>query len=160
VTYNISLPFDFIIQAENVNGLVVADSIQNDVAVVLVNGNIEVDDHHGAAHLLLTNGNIILTSQSDDVDVGLINGNIDATVHLEDQGECRMQTVNGEIALNIPQNTSATFSANVANGQIWVSDLQLQNLNVTPNTTAGTMGDGGGSIVLGTVNGNISVDGY
>jgi len=160
VTYNIILPFNFLIRADNVNGVVSIDSTQNDVTVNLTNGNIYVDHHIGKADLHLTNGNISITSQSNDVDVGITNGNVDADIQLEDQGQCNMGTGNGEIALNIPQNTSASFSAVVTNGQIWVSDLELQNLNVTPNATTGNLGDGSGAITLQTVNGSIHVDGY
>ena len=160
VTYIITLPFNFIVQADNVNGVVSVDSTQNDVTVNLTNGNIYVDHHIGKANLHLTNGNVSITSQSDEVNVGITNGNVDADIQLEDQGLCKMGTVNGEIALNIPQNTSATFSAVVTNGQIWVSDLELQNPNVTSNATTGTLGDGSGAITLQTVNGSIHVAGY
>ncbi len=71
-----------------------------------------------------------------------------------------MGTVNGNIELEIPQNTSADFSANVTNGAIQILNLTLQNEVATTRSLRGTLGNGQGTIKTNTVNGNINTTGF
>lgn len=71
-----------------------------------------------------------------------------------------MATVNGNISLSIPDDTSAELLAQVTNGNISTSGLVLQNQVVTGTSLRGTLGAGDGQITLGTVNGNITATGF
>ncbi|MGB2989370.1 MAG: hypothetical protein WBC98_05380, partial [Candidatus Zixiibacteriota bacterium] len=64
------------------------------------------------------------------------------------------------IELDIPQNTSAEFSATVVTGTISISDLILQNQVSTPGSLSGTVGSGEGTISLNVVTGSVSVKGF
>ena len=142
VDYNITLPQNLEVVVANVNGMVSIDSINNSVSVANVNGQVKLDEIFGSTS------------------VQLVNGQIQAEVTLPTDGIIGMSTVNGGIDLDIPQNTSAIFSAKVVNGTISISDLVLNNPVSTPDSLAGTFGDGQGTISLNTVNGSISVSGF
>jgi hypothetical protein len=142
VDYNINLPKDLRVLVTNVNGGVAIDSINSSLYVVNVNGQVTLNQ-------------IFCNTQ-----VSLVNGQIQAKMTLPTNGVIVMSTVNGGINLNIPQSTSAEFSASVATGTISISHLILMNLVSTPNSLTGTLGDGQGVISFSTTNGNISVSGF
>lgn len=160
VDYHIYVPETWRIFAEHINGNVALSSIDNRVNIKLVNGNISIHSSHGTIEVELVNGSMRLWDISGSVDGELINGNIDGKIVLAESGTCRLKTVNGKINLSIPQFTSAIFSAEVANGTIFLSDLVLKNQHVAHTRVTGRLGDGDGQIDLDTVNGNIVVVGF
>ena len=90
----------------------------------------------------------------------VVNGNINARVLLPPQGTCSLNTVNGGIDLQIPRDTSAEFSASLANGTISLTDLVLQNAVSSRTSMRGKLGEGAGRITLQTVNGDIRARGF
>lgn len=106
------------------------------------------------------NGLVTLNEIVGSVFVALINGDIDSEVTLPLDGTIDMKLTNGRMELDIPQNTSAKFNATVVNGNISVSNLDLQNRMETSKSQTGTLGDGSGTISLNTTNGDISVTGF
>jgi DUF4097 and DUF4098 domain-containing protein YvlB len=142
VDYTITLPKELEVVVTNVNGAVDIDSVNNSVSLVNVNGQVALGQIFGSAS------------------VNLVNGQIAAEVSLPKGGTISMITVNGGIDLEIPQNTSAQFSATVVNGTISTSDLVFIGVVSTPTSLTGTLGLGEGTIALSTTNGNISVDGF
>jgi len=89
-----------------------------------------------------------------------VNGRIDGKLSLPKNGTVDLSLQNGSIELDIPQNTSADFSANLVNGQISVKNLTLYNRVTTSKSLQGTLGNGQGIISLRTTNGNIDVTGF
>jgi len=142
VNYHVTLPKGFTISAANVNGIVSVDSINNTVNTANVNGQ------------------IILTEIVGNSAVSLVNGQITAKITLPLNGNIGMANVNGNIELEIPINTSAEFSAGLVNGNITITNLVLQNQVSSSTSLTGTLGSGAGTIVLATVNGNISATGF
>ncbi len=124
VIYTITVPGDFAVSVDNVNGAV------------------DIRDVFGGAQ------------------VELVNGRIDGRLGISDSGTIDMTTTNGAINLDIPSETSASFAANVVNGNISLSDLDLSGETRTRNSLQGTLGGGRGVVSLRVVNGNIRVSGY
>lgn len=106
------------------------------------------------------NGRVTLDEIFGSVFVALINGDIYSEVTLPLDGTIDMKLTNGRMELDIPQNTSAKFNATVVNGNISVSNLDLQNKVKTSKSQTGTLGDGHGTISLITTNGGIRVTGF
>lgn len=142
VEYNLIVPERLEGNIRNVNGNILIDSMEDDVEASTTNGNVSLRDHFGSA------------------DVSATNGNLDARVTLPQGGLLEMSTVNGNLDLDIPQTTSATFSARVANGTITTSNLDLDDAQSTPLSLTGVLGAGNGEVDIETVNGNIVVRGF
>jgi hypothetical protein len=92
--------------------------------------------------------------------VNNVNGKIDGRVLMQSNGMVDLSLQNGSIVLDIPQNTSADFSANLVIGSISLQNLTLYNRVVTSKSLQGRLGDGQGMITLRTTNGNIDVSGF
>jgi hypothetical protein len=159
VTYYIRIPVDWETIANNANGNVLVDSLAGKVAVALANGNVQMREISGNLTISLTNGNVSLAAITGGTLVSLVNGNIIAGVTLPQNAACEMNTVNGTIALRIPQSTSALFSAEVTNGVINVTGLVMHDTITSPKSVSGRLAEGRGKIALKTVNGNIGVTG-
>lgn len=159
VTYYIRIPADWETIVSNANGHVRVDSLASKVSVALANGNVQMQEISGNLAIGLTNGNVSLAAITGGTLVSLVNGNITAGVTLLQNAACEMNTVNGTIALRIPQSTSARFSAEVTNGTINVTGLVMHDTMTSPKSVSGRLAEGRGRIALKTVNGNIGVTG-
>ncbi len=159
VHYHVTLPRDWQVDVDHKNGEVVLKNIGNNLTARNENGNMSLIAIEGVTQVELTNGNIDLHDISGSVHATLINGNIDADVEMAPGGSIEMGTISGNVSLDIPKNISADFTAQTKNGDINLNNLSLQNSSTGNNLVTGTLGDGNGKIVLGTVNGSITVRG-
>ena len=130
VNYTVDLPDFMEDHVTNTNGIITLDSISNDVTVINLNGSVAITNHNGSAS------------------VNLLNGKIEGLVTLPLNGVVDMTTLNGDIEVAIPVNTSAIVSANVTVGTVTAQDLTLQNGKSTPTFLSGTLGSGQGAIQL------------
>ncbi len=160
VVYHIRMPHDWEALVSNLNGNVFIDSLTGKAAIGLVNGNAQLREISETISIGLTNGNVSLAQITGNAFVALVNGNLNASLALPQQGACELSTVNGTIALQIPQNTSALFSAEVVNGAISTTGLLLHEAATTPKSVSGRLASGEGKIALKTVNGSIRVEGF
>jgi hypothetical protein len=143
VNYELSVPARLVAHLGNLNGNVTAQLMDNTVSVINTNGNVTLDDVLGDQLVTLVNGNV--ESQTPIMALG---------------GVIDLETVNGNVVLDIPQNTSAHFSAHLVNGTITTTGLVLLNPVSTLTSLTGTLGGGQGIIDLRTVNGNIQASGF
>lgn len=142
VNYTVTLPRFLKNNVTNVNGIVTLDSIDNDVTVVNMNGT------------------ATLTNITGSATATILNGQIQGAVTLPLNGIIDMTTLNGNIDLEIPVNTSAVLSASVTVGTITTQNLALQISTSTPTFLRGTLGNGQGTIKLEAKQiGNITVTG-
>lgn len=141
VRYEVTVPDRLLGRVEAVNGAITVTGLGSELSIESVNGDVAVDDHVGGAEVRLTNGNV----RGDVVLTG------EETVDLA--------TVNGDVDLTVPRETSAEVSASVGSGSISVVDLELSDLTSTQTAVSGTLGDGAGTIVLRTTSGTITLTG-
>ena len=125
-----------------------------------VNGNIYIEAMHNDVTSGLTNGDITLMDVEGNINADVVNGEITGAVTIPLAGVCFMNIVNGQIDIDIPKETSAEFLASVTNGSIQITDLVINNLQSTPKTMQGILGDGEGTMQLSIVNGPIYVRGF
>jgi len=130
VNYTVTLPKFLKNNVNNLNGIVMLDSIDNDVTVLNMNGT------------------ATLTNITGSASANILNGQIQGTVTLPLNGVIDMTTLNGDIDLEIPVNTSAILSASVTVGTITAQNLVLQNVVSTPTFLSGILGNGQGTIEL------------
>lgn len=89
-----------------------------------------------------------------------INGKIEGKVVIPLQGILDVALTSGIVEIDIPQTTSAEFSASTLNGSISTRNLVLHNKIETLRSVKGTLGDGEGTASFRTTNGIIEVAGF
>jgi len=141
VDYEITIPADMAVTVSSVNGTVTIRDLSSELTIASVNGGVVLDNFEGDAAISVVNGTV----------VG------DATLPLN--GHLTVAIVNGGVGLEIPQETSADFSARFVNGGINIVDLTLTDLVTTPTSMTGTLGAGDGTIDIVVTNGTILVTG-
>ena len=141
VDYQITVPREFEVNADNANGSVQVEYIRADVRVQNLNGNVILRDQHGSSW------------------VTVANGQIDAQVRLPDGGELDHSVGNGWLKLTVQPQVSAGFVARVGNGTITMSGLELTNAVSGLRVLRGVLGSGAGSIDLSVGNGWVRVEG-
>jgi hypothetical protein len=138
VHFSVKVPRGVAFAPATVNGDVKATGLEGDVTASTVNGSIEV-------------------STSGRTEAHTVNGSIRAAAGRADwTDDASFKTVNGDITLTLPASTGVELKAETLNGEIETS------FPVTSVTTgrvrrrlSGTIGRGGPSLELTTVNGSI-----
>jgi hypothetical protein len=139
VEFSVEVPRGVRFVGKNVNGNVTATSLTGDVVATTVNGRVRVSTS-GLAEATSVNGNV-------DVRIGQANWN----------GELKFESVNGTVTVEMPEDVNAEVTASTVNGSI-SSDFPLTvRGRFGPKRLTGTIGSGGRSLVLSTVNGSIEL---
>jgi len=139
VDFDVRVPPGVNFVGRTVNGEVQADGLQSDVQAQTVNGSIKV----------ATTG--LATAAT-------VNGSLNVTMGRADWPEgADFKTVNGSITLMLPSVFDADVRADSLNGTI-TSDFPITMTgSISPRRLRGTVGAGGHSLTLSTVNGSIKL---
>ena len=139
VRFIIELPRGVPIEASTVNGALQIDGVSAPVEAATVNGRIRVNTSTGP------------------VNATTVNGSIEAIMQSLTSGDVRLTTVNGSVTAGLPRSVNATIDAETVNGRV-ETDL---NVKITGKISArhlrGTIGSGGPTLKLVTVNGSIGL---
>jgi DUF4097 and DUF4098 domain-containing protein YvlB len=139
VDFTIKVPAGVNFVGRTVNGEVDAHGIEGDVKAFTVNGGIDVSAT-GLAEATTVNGSITVSMQRADWD-----GTLDFT------------TVNGSVTLEMPADLNCDLSVATVNGHI-DSDYPITvDGRFSPRHLKGTIGEGGRSLVVKTVNGSVQI---
>ncbi len=141
VDFTVTVPTGVRFLATTVNGGIEARSLRGDVRAVTVNGGISV-------------------TGTGTVEAQTVNGGIDAGIGSSSwTGTLAFQTVNGSISVALPGGIGAAVVAETVNGGL-SSDFPLTmspGRSWGPRRMEGTIGQGGGTLSLQTVNGRIEL---
>ena len=92
------------------------------------------------------------------VSVRTTNGSVRVKVdYFSDSDEIIIRTVNGGVRLTLPSDVSADLEANTVNGSIRTDFPLTVQGRFSKRHLDGKIREGGGSIVLGTVNGSVAI---
>ncbi|MEO5824394.1 MAG: DUF4097 family beta strand repeat-containing protein [Gemmatimonadales bacterium] len=138
--YVVRLPAGVRVRGETVNGGITVNAIDAPADLETVNGDIRVDA--GAAGSLQT-----------------VNGSIRGSFARADwSGTLNMETVNGGIDLQFPANFAADVRGETVSGSISSPDFPVTITGKWgPKSFRGSVGGGGRSLRVETVNGNITI---
>lgn len=139
VTFTVKVPAGVKFEGSTVNGSVTATGLRADASASTVNGSVEVETT-GAAEAETVNGDV-------KVQMGRIAGT----------GEMEFSTVNGGIDVTIPDGVGLDVSASTTNGDISTDFPLTVRGRFGPRHLSGTIGGGGRSLSLTTVNGSIAL---
>jgi hypothetical protein len=139
VEFEVQVPAGVRYEPKTVNGDVDASGLRSDVLARTVNGGI----------------NIATSGLAEAVTV---NGSIEAELGRADwKNEARFKTVNGSITLYLPAEVNAEVRAKTVNGDISTDYPLTVRGRFGPRSVNGTLGRGGPTLELETVNGGIAL---
>jgi DUF4097 and DUF4098 domain-containing protein YvlB len=127
------------------------------LAARTVNGDIDGTSLTGNADAKTVNGSIRLSTTGTAV-ANTVNGSITATMGRSDWAQgASFKTVNGGIMLTFAGGLNADVQASTLNGSITTDFPLTLTGTFTPRKLQGTIGAGGRSLNLSTVNGSITL---
>lgn len=178
VAFDILVPRDWIgqVSLKTSNGAIVVEGVNGDVHLWTSNGRIEVHDHAGRLTAHTSNGRIDLTQVDTALQATTSNGRI--TIReavLRGNGEVRtsngritlegtyhgtadysIRSSNGTIELRLIPPVDLTLDARTSNGSVRLDGLEVRVTEVGKSALRGTVGAGGGTLVVRTSNGDIT----
>lgn len=139
VDFTVRVPSGVRFDGRTVNGRVEANNMTADVEATTVNGDVEVTTT-GTASAKTVNGSITVVmgraDWSGDMEFKTVNGSIDVSMPASLSAEVEVKTLNGEISSDFPLTVRGSFSR---------------------RHMSGTIGGGGRSLQLETVNGSVNI---
>jgi hypothetical protein len=125
---------------------------------VNVNGNVRADDMGRFVHAVSVNGSVGVSTE-EWAQAETVNGSIKVTMGDADwPGKLKIASVNGSVELHMPSDLNADVKFSSVNGEM-SSDFPIEISNGWPvgHSAHGTVGKGGRSLVVDTVNGSVSM---
>jgi hypothetical protein len=158
VTFTIKVPAGVRVSAGTVNGEMRIRNLTSDVRANTVNGGVDVNNVGGEVRANTVNGAINVTTRSGPVNASTVNGDIDVTMAaLTRDGEMKFNTVNGSVRVEMPPSIDANVEMETMHGSI-SSDYPVQlSGRFGPRHARGTIGRGGRTIELETLNGSVEL---
>lgn len=120
-----------------------------------VNGDVEAESLSGPVDVGTVNGSVTFSTTSYG-EASTVNGSIKAAMGSTDWTDVLdFSTVNGSITIDLPTNLSTEVRARSLNGEISTDFQMTVTGRVNPQRLDGTIGAGGRSLELNTVNGSV-----
>lgn len=139
VRFTVQLPHNIPVDASTVNGALQIAGVSAPVSATTVNGRIMVNTSTGP------------------VEATTVNGSIDAVMEKLTQGDVRLTTVNGSLTAGLPRSINADIDAETVNGRV-ETDFPVKIVGkMSTRHLRGTIGTGGPTLKLVTVNGSITL---
>lgn len=137
VDFDVKIPAGVEFTGQTVNGEMSAEGLKADVKASTVNGSVRVTTT-GLAEASTVNGSVYVemgrADWANDLDFSTVNGGITLVLPAQLNTEIRASTVNGELSTDYPLMVTGRFG---------------------PRRMRGTIGTGGRTLSLSTVNGEI-----
>lgn len=126
------------------------DTVNGDVTISGVAGNVEAET---------VNGSLNVSGLAGDVNLSTVNGSIEAEfARLDGQQTVKAETVNGRVTINLPENADVRISADSLNGSINASDFGIETeKGFIGSDLNGAIGSGSARLNIDTVNGSIKI---
>jgi len=159
VDYEVECPAGLAVALVGVNGSVEVEGLSGPTSILLVNGNVDFSGRRGPLAVVTVNGNIAasLADLSSAGSFVTVNGSIDVSVE-SGVGSLAAQCTNGTVAVHLHAGFGARLDARVERGQIR-SGVALSAVQVSDLRLQGTIGPGGSAEVeLRVTNGDIEID--
>ena len=163
-----STPALVVLETERLAGIVIGVSVEVKyhvrvpkmalVRLRTANGEITASELAGRLVATTANGAITGRNLNGGVEARAVNGPV--TIDIRSLGDelIELRTVNGALALTLPENAKANLSASVTNGVIDTTGLMLDLMGEqTKRRVRGRLNGGGTPIELSTTNGPIRV---
>jgi len=127
------------------------------VDVSTFNGEVAIDGAAAPVVANTMNGKILVHTSVGPVTANTLNGSIEAAMDALTGGDIELTTKNGAITAVLPSGLNAIVDASTVNGRV-ETDFPLQVTGkISPRHVRGTIGSGGMTLRLNTVNGSVVI---
>lgn len=127
------------------------------VDVSTVNGEVAIDGAAAPVTASTVNGRVLVHTSVGPVKASTVNGSIEASMDALTGGDIELETVNGAVTAILPRSLNAVVDAATVNGRV-ETDFPLQVTGkISPRHVRGTIGTGGMTLKLNTVNGSVMI---
>jgi hypothetical protein len=127
------------------------------IDVQTVNGELAIEGAAAPVVANTVNGKILVHTSVGPVKANTINGSIEASMDALTGGDIELGTINGAVTAVLPMRLNAVLEASTVNGRV-ETDFPLQVIGkITPRHVRGTIGSGGMTLKLSTVNGSVMI---
>ncbi len=137
-------------------------SVPNNVEldqIELVNGNLTISNITGKLDADLVNGDLKSDGMTSDTEVSLVNGDMQITFeNLRNTSKIKLNSVNGDIIVNLPSDAGVKVSADTVSGKISNDfGLTVKEGHYVGSDMRGVIGDGTVQLTMENVNGQIKL---
>ena len=127
------------------------------VDVSTMNGELAIEGAAAPVVANTLNGRILVHTSVGPVRATTVNGSIEAAMDALTGGDIELQTVNGAVTAVLPRGLNAVVDASTVNGRV-ETDFALESTGkISPRHLRGTIGSGGMTLKLNTVNGSVMI---
>jgi DUF4097 and DUF4098 domain-containing protein YvlB len=128
-------------------------------SVGTVNGGVEIEGVTGPVKASSVNGDVRVRGAIGDMKLKSVNGRVEAAFDRIGGNEVSLDTVNGAVEVALPAGVGAQLNASTVHGDINSDfDLPIRRAEFGPGADVkATIGGGGTSLKLKTVNGSINL---
>ena len=125
--------------------------------VSTVNGGLQIDGVSAPVEASTVNGRIAVHTSTGPVQATTVNGSIEAIMQSLTTGDVSLTTVNGSVTAGLPAKINANIDAETVNGRVETDFPVKITGRISTRHLRGTIGTGGLTLKLGTVNGSITL---
>jgi len=127
--------------------------------IELVNGDLKISGVTGQFNAELVNGELISDGMTSSTDVSMVNGDMELSFdNLNNAKKIKLNSVNGDIVVNLPSDANVKVSAETVSGKISNDfGLQINRGRYVGSDMSGTIGDGSVRLSMENVNGKIKL---
>jgi hypothetical protein len=122
-----------------------------------VNGGLEINGVSAPVEASTVNGKISVITSTGPVNANTVNGSIEAIMESLASGDIRLTTVNGSVTAGLPRSINANIDAETVNGRVETDFRVKISGKISTRHLRGTIGTGGSTLKLVTVNGSIGL---
>jgi len=127
------------------------------VDVSTINGEVAIEGAAAPVAATTVNGRVLVHTTVGPVKASTVNGSIEASMDALTGGDIELETVNGAVTAVLPSGLNAVVDASTVNGRV-ETDFPLQLTGkISPRHVRGTIGSGGMTLKLNTVNGSVTI---
>jgi len=144
---------------KSVSGDITLDGVTGSVDTKTVSGDLEARGLDGdLAFNSVAGGLTVAGGTVGQFAARTVSGQVTADVELRDGGGLKVTTVSGDVAVRIPERTSARVDLRSASGRLRSSfDTLSPQPGVRPATVRGTLGSGSASVSLTSMAGDVAL---
>jgi hypothetical protein len=125
--------------------------------VSTMNGEVAIEGAAAPVVANTLNGRILVHTSVGPVRANTVNGSIEAAMDALTGGDIELGTVNGGVTVVLPSGLNAAVDASTVNGRVETDFPLALTGKISPRHMRGTIGSGGMTLKLNTVNGSVTI---